>query len=102
MKKLAITAAAVGALAATAVGLAGTAGAVQQGGSAADVIKMLQDQGYSVRLNGSTTAPLPDCTVTGIHGLTMTLTPDGLMVMMTQSSHFDTVYIDVSCPSTNN
>jgi hypothetical protein len=49
--------------------------------------------GYSVQLNGSLTGSLPQCTVTGVHGLSDTDT--GATVGS------GTVYVDVSCPSLN-
>ena len=53
MKKFTITAATVGALAATALGLAGAAAAAPTGGSSAsDTVNSLQAQGYNVQLNG--------------------------------------------------
>ena len=62
MKKFTITAATVGALAATALGLAGAAAAAPTGGSSAsDTVSSLQAQGYNVQLNGSVTAPLSQC-----------------------------------------
>ena len=36
-------------------------------GTAADTIRELQDQGYTVAINGSITAPLERCLVTAIH-----------------------------------
>ena len=69
MKKFTITAATVGALAATALGLAGAAAAAPTGGSSAsDTVSSLQAQGYNVQLNGSVTAPLSQCIVTGVNG----------------------------------
>ena len=52
MKKFTITAATVGALAATALGLAGAAAAAPTGGSSAsDTVNSLQAQGYNVQLD---------------------------------------------------
>ena len=57
MKTFTMTAATVGALAATALGLAGAAAAAPLGGSSAsDAVGSLQAQGYNVVLNGSVTA----------------------------------------------
>ena len=59
-------------------------------GSAADTIRDLQNQGYTVAINGSVTAPLERCLVTAIHNSDRSGgTPD-------QST---TVYVDVFCPS---
>ena len=94
MNKFTITAATLGALAATALGLAGAAAAAPTGGSSAsDTVSSLQAQGYNVQLNGSVTAPLSQCIVTGVHG-----EPAGRI----DSTQFTTVYVDVSCPPSNN
>jgi len=93
MKTFAVTAATVGALAATALGLAGAAAAAPIGGSSAsDAVSSLQAQGYNVVLNGSVTAPLSECTVTGVHG-------DSAGPV--DPTRLNTVYVDVSCPSLN-
>jgi hypothetical protein len=89
MKKFTITAATISALTAGALGLAGATVAAPTGGSsAADVVNSLQSQGYNVQFNGSVTAPLSDCIVTGVHG------DSGIK--------YSTVYVDVSCPPSNN
>jgi hypothetical protein len=77
--KLAITAATAGLLAATALGLASVATAAPTGTSAADTIKSLEADGYTVQINGAATSPLSECTVTGVHPGT-------------------TVYVDIACP----
>jgi len=95
MKKSTITTATVGALAAAALGLAGASAAAPTGGSsAADTVKSLQDQGYSVQLNGRADGPLSKCTVTGVHGL-----PNTDAAGRINSTQFTTVYVDISCPS---
>jgi hypothetical protein len=94
MTKLTITAAAVGALLATALGSAGVTGATAVtplGGSAADAIRVLQGQGYNVRLNAKPEAPLSECTVTGVHGLDSTAPLD--------PTRLNAVYLDISCSS---
>jgi hypothetical protein len=94
MKKSTITAATVGAVAATALGLAGAAAAAPTGGSSAsDTVSSLQAQGYNVQLNGPVTGALSQCIVTGVHG-----DPGS----RTDSTQFTTVYVDVSCPPSNN
>lgn len=94
MMKFTTTAATVGVMAATALGLAGAAAAAPTGGSsAADTVRSLQAQGYDVQLNGSVTAPLSRCLVTGVHG--DSAGPTG-------PTQFTTVYVDVSCPPSNN
>ena len=91
MKGFTIATATVGALAATALGLAGVAAAAPTGGSSAsETVNSLQAQGYNVQLNGSVTAPLAQCTVTGVHGDSASPTT------------FTTVYVDVACPPSNN
>jgi hypothetical protein len=92
MRKFTVTAAA-GALAATALGLAGAAAAAPTGSSSAsDTVKSLQAQGYNVQLNGSVTSELSQCIVTGVHGDNGRPDP----------TQFTTVYVDVSCPPSNN
>jgi len=94
MPKFTITAATIGALAVIALGWAGSAAAAPTGGSsAADVVNSLQAQGYNVQTNGSVTAPLSECIVTGVHGDS---------AGRTASTQFTTVYVDVSCPPSNN
>ena len=80
--RFAISAVAAGVLALGALGFAADAGAAPNGvGSAADTVKNLQADGYTVQVNGAATTPLSECTVTGVH-------PGS------------TVYIDIACPST--
>jgi hypothetical protein len=93
MKMFTIATVVAGAIAAAAWGPAGAAAAVVPSGSAADVAKALQDQGYSVQFNGTTNGPLSEWTVTGVHGLTV--------MMMMEPGNPGTVYVDVSCPSSN-
>ena len=99
MRNLAIATGTAGAIAAVALGFAGVAGAAPAGpGSASDVVKSLQDQGYNVMLNGSTSGgPLSACSVTGIH-------PAGSNPADAsgRATQFSTVYVDISCPSSNN
>jgi hypothetical protein len=93
MKTFTIIAGILYALTTTAVGLAGTAAAAPTGGSSAgDVVKSLEAQGYSVQINGSATVPLSQCLVTGVHGDAVKKDP----------TQFSTVYVDVSCPPSNN
>ena len=78
---------------------AGSAGAAPSGlGSAADVMKSLQGQGYNVMLNGTQFGALSACAVTGVQN------PAGPNAIdaMGRTDQFTTVYIDISCPSTNN
>jgi hypothetical protein len=96
--KFSITAAAAAALAVNALAVAGAAAAVTfSGSSAAETVKSLQDQGYAVRINGSTTVPLSRCTVTGVNGLSNSnVDVAGKPIDTTQ---FSTVFVDVDCPS---
>jgi hypothetical protein len=92
MKNFAIATGAAGVLAAVAFGSAAAAGAAPTGpGSASEVVKSLQDQGYNVQLNGIRFGSLSDCSVTAIHN------PDATG----QTTPFTTVYVDISCPSNN-
>jgi hypothetical protein len=102
MKKITLTAAVVGATLITALTGAGTAAAIPPSGTAADVVKALQDEGYSVQLNGSVIGPLSRCTVNGVHGLVVMMMPDGTLMMQMDPSNPGDVFVDVSCPSSNN
>jgi len=62
-------------------------------GNALSLQTQLQASGYDVEFNDSITAPLSDCLVTGEHPYVTQPEPAG---------GFETVYIDVSCPPTNN
>ena len=89
MKKIAITVTGAGVLTVVAVSLAGAAAAAPVGGRADDAINTLQSQGYSVQINGATTAPMSACTVTGVSGLADTDSGAG---------HATTAYVDIACP----
>ena len=61
--------------------------------SAADTIRDLEDQGYTVAINwvtGYTTQPLSQCRVSAIHNPDRS--PDAVPMKST------TVYVDVTCP----
>ena len=80
--QFAFSAVAAGVLALSALGFAANAGAAPSSvGSAADTVKELQADGYTVGINGAATTPLSECAVTGVHPGT-------------------TVYVDIACPST--
>lgn len=65
------------------------------GGSAADTVHELQARGYHVQLNANTTAPLSQCSVTDVHGLSgSNFDHSGQRI---DSGQFDTVYVNVSC-----
>ncbi|GAC1410699.1 MAG: hypothetical protein NVS4B6_28280 [Mycobacterium sp.] len=96
--KFTITLATIGTLAATALGLAGAAAAAPTGAnsSAANTVKHLQAEGYSVQINGQAGAPLKECTVSDVHGLSNSNSDsDGRPIDPTQ---FTTVYVDIECP----
>ena len=80
--EFAISAAAAGVLALGALGFAADAGAAPSGvGSAADTVKSLEADGYTVAINGAVNRSLAECSVTAVH-------PGS------------TVYVDIACPST--
>lgn len=80
--KFAVSAVAAGVFALGALGFAAEAGAAPSGvGSAADTVKELQSDGYTVQINGAVNRSLSECSVTAVH-------PGS------------TVYVDIACPST--
>jgi hypothetical protein len=80
--RFAISVAAAGVMALSALGFAADAVASPTGvGSAADTVKSLEADGYTVQVNGAVARSLSECTVTGVH-------PGS------------TVYVDIACPST--
>lgn len=92
MKKLIVTAAAIGALSAAGLGLAGGANAAPFGGTSADdTVSTLESQGFDVVLNGSANVPLSRCLVTDVHGLPAS--------NAFPPATFTRVFVDVSCPS---
>lgn len=96
MKKFAIRTAVFGIMTIAIAGSAGIAAAAPTGTtSASDTVKSLQDMGYAVQVNGSTTEPLSQCKVTGVHGLSNT---DALGHQVVPNQ-FNTAYVDVDCPS---
>ncbi len=100
--KIILTTAAFGIAVGTALCTPGVAAAIPTSGSAADVVKALQDQGYSVQFNGTLSGPLSRCTVDGVHGLTVMMMPDGsLMMRMDPNNPPGVAYVDLSCPIGN-
>jgi hypothetical protein len=96
MKKFAIRTAVFGFMTVAIAGSAGSAAAAPTGSaSAADTVKSLQDMGYAVQINGSTTEPLSQCRVTGVHGMSNTDITGHQLV----PNQFNTAYVDVDCPS---
>jgi hypothetical protein len=94
MRGLAIGTVILGTVAAATLGLAGTAAAAPTGGSnAADAVNQLKAQGYNVQINGDQNAPLSECTVTQVSGLSGTNSA-GKPLTPAQAG---TVYVSVSC-----
>ena len=92
MNTIVITSLTAGAIAAASLGLAATASAFPNAGTAADVVDSLSDEGYNVQVNGLVQVPLKLCTVTDVHP---TL-PDSATL---QDKQHTQVFVDVSCPS---
>lgn len=94
MKKYAHLAIAVGALAGAVFGLAPAAvAAPSNSASVQDTVNRLQALGYNVAFNGTQSAPLSLCSVIGMHP------GDPGTVAAKQ---FTTIWVDISCPPTNN
>jgi hypothetical protein len=93
MKKLIITALAAGALAPTALLMAGAAMAQA---TAADTVSGLRSEGYQVQTNfvsGNSSVPLSRCTSQGLH-------PSNLNANASREEKGQTlVTVDVACPS---
>ncbi|WP_052960187.1 hypothetical protein [Mycobacterium sp. EPa45] len=101
--KLTLIAATIGIAAGAALATTAVASAVPiNSGSAADVVKALQDQGYSVQFNQPSTMALSRCTVNGVHGLTVMMMTDGSLMMRMDPANNGVVYVDLSCPNSNN
>ncbi|TPG32005.1 hypothetical protein [Mycolicibacterium hodleri] len=96
MKKIAITAAAIGALAAGSLGLSATASAIPLTGGPADAaVRALETEGYTVRINQTISVPLSQCTVLGVSGLRGT-EDDGAL---RDPSRLNVATLDVNCPN---
>jgi hypothetical protein len=79
----------------TILGLGLAAPAAASVDSTADTIAQLEAQGHHVQLNGSTSVPLSQCTVTGVHGLNdSNLDESGNKL---NPDLHGTVYVDVVC-----
>jgi hypothetical protein len=95
MKKFAITAAAFASIAAGGLGLAATAAAIPLAGEPADqAVRVLESEGYTVRINQSVDVPLSSCTVLSISGLRGTQ-ENGVLK---DPGALNVVSIDVNCP----
>jgi hypothetical protein len=98
MKKFGFAAIIASGLAGGIFGFAAPAQATPTGtSSAADTISTLQSAGYDVQINGAADEPLSRCTVTDIHGLNNSNVNS--LDQRIDSSQFDAVYVDASCPS---
>ena len=100
--KITLPIAAICVVAGTALATPGVAAAMPTSGSAADVVEALQNQGYNVLFNSPTTMPLSRCTVNGVHGLTVVMMPDGSLMMRMAPDNLGVVYVDLTCPDSNN
>lgn len=94
-----ITASIFGVLAATASASLGVANA--DSGSAADIVNMLEAEGYNVQFNMPSEMALYRCTVSGVHGLPVMMMSDGALMVMMENRN-TTVYVDLNCPDSNN
>lgn len=94
-----ITATIFGVLAATASASLGVANA--DSGSAADIVNMLEAEGYSVQFNMPSEMALYRCTVSGVHGIPVMMMSDGALMVMMENPN-TTVYVDLNCPDSNN
>jgi hypothetical protein len=92
MKNFVTTSLTAGALAAAALGLAGTAAAFPNAGTAEDIINGLEAEGYNVQINGLVQVPLKLCTATDVHP---TLDESDTL----QDKQHTQVFVDVKCPS---
>lgn len=90
-----------GAIAAAALGFAGTAYAVQSGVTAAKTVDQLQSQGFDVIVHKVGTAPLDQCVVHAVPpGQTfsrMDSGAPGAMDDIVSTVTAKTVYLDVAC-----
>ncbi|MGY4653922.1 hypothetical protein [Mycobacterium sp. URHB0021] len=102
MKKILVTSFATGALASSALGLAGIGNAAPSGSpSVNDTVSELRAQGFEVVVNRIGSAPADQCTLGGVRpGHTFSRTDSGapgagedLVTTVTNK----TVYVDVSC-----
>ncbi len=104
MKSIAISAIAAGAIAATALGFAGSAAAAPMGSNVSQTVESLQSEGFNVIVNKTGDAPLEQCAVSAVRpGHTYTRMeseipgPDDRGVGIVTTVLAKTVYLDVSC-----
>jgi hypothetical protein len=96
----AVIATCTGLFASALLGTPSAAWATPTGGSSVDsVVKQLEDEGYTVRLNGVSN-PSSRCTVTSVHGLNdSNVDAAGRLI---DPAQFTVAYVDVTCPSDHN
>jgi len=70
-------------------------------GSAADIVNMLQAEGYNVQFNMPSEMALYRCTVSGVHGVPVMMMSSGALMVMMENPN-TTVYVDLDCPDSNN
>lgn len=88
MQKILMVSAAVLALTGGSFGMAATASAAPSGASTVEkTIYDLRAQGYTVKLNGTRSGPLSNCSVNAVRGASDSAAPGA------------TVYVDLSCPA---
>lgn len=93
MYRIAIGVAAIGVFGCATLGLAGSAAAAPLGGSnASDAVAALRAQGFDVQINGDRSAPLSECTVTDISGLSGTDSTGH-----SSATKGSTVYVGIAC-----
>jgi hypothetical protein len=92
MNNFVITPLAAVALGAAALGVAATATAFPNAGTAEDVVSSLEAEGYNVQVNGLVQVPLKLCTATDVH-------PTLLESDSPELKRKTQVFVDVSCPS---
>ncbi len=96
MKKFAFTVATFAALAAGAIGAAANAAAIPLTGEPADqAVRVLESEGYTVRINQSVSVPLSQCTVLGISGLRGT----EINGVLLEPGRLSVASVDVNCPT---
>jgi hypothetical protein len=95
MKKFVITMATFAALAGSGLGWAASASAIPLAGEPADqVVRILESDGYVVRVNGSVSVPLSSCTVLSVNGL-RGAENNGVL---TNPGSLNVASVDVNCP----
>ncbi|WP_051574917.1 hypothetical protein [Mycobacterium sp. URHB0044] len=95
MKKFVVSAAAVASLAAGGLALASSAAAIPLTGNPADqAVRVLEAEGYTVRINQTVDVPLSSCSVTGVSGL-RGAEENGVL---RDPGSLNVAFLDVNCP----